>query len=349
MKNIFLLIDDITTTGGTERVACTLSSSLCQLGYNVTIHTLNFTKESIHFKINNEVKIENYENINRFHAIYQIIKKSKLVNTPIIVISMGKLSVDVALVSIFCKPNKLIFSEHISYESFGFIKRKIKKTAYKLASKVIFLTENDCNILTKHTHDDNKFDFIRNINPYYDSGTSISQFNDRQNIALAVGRLSYQKNFSALIDIWSKIDSTNWKLLIIGDGEEKNKLIKLSKGISNIEIIPATKKIDTYYNKAKVFLMTSRYEGLPMVLIESQYFGIPAIAYDCKTGPREIIINNRTGYIISNNDKETFTKKLNFLLQNNEELNRMHINSIKNHGEYSPDSILKKWIRIIEA
>lgn len=349
MKNIFLLIDDITTTGGTERVACILSNSFSKLGYNVTINTLNYSKKNVHFELSNEVNITSYNNINRLYAIYKIIKKANSINAPIIVISMGKLSVEVALISCFFRPKNLIFSEHVAYESFSFIKRIIKKLAYYLANKVIFLTENDRNIFTNNSHDNSKFDYIRNINPYYELDVPITGFNSRQNIALAIGRLSYQKNFATLIDIWSKSDTSNWKLLIIGDGEEKSKLIELSKEIPNIEIIPSTKNIDTYYNKSKIFLMSSRYEGLPMVLIESQYFGLPSIAYDCKTGPSEIIIHNETGYIIPNNNKEIFSNRLSFLLKNSEELSRMHLNSIKNHDEYSPNNILKKWIKIIEA
>lgn len=68
--------------------------------------------------------------------------------------------------------------------------------------------------------------------------------------------------------------------------------------MSSIKMFKTTDEICNYYNAAKIYAMTSLYEGLPMVLIESQSFGIPSVAYDCPTGPAEIITDNVNGFLI---------------------------------------------------
>lgn len=346
MKNIFILIDDITQTGGTERVACTLSNELYKKGYKVSLYSLKFSKKNINFELDKGVVLRSFQRENKYLALIKIMKNIKKNNGCLIVISMGRLSVDVAIASIIHRPNKVIFSEHISYKSFSGIKQAIKRVSYFFADKIVFLTKNDQMLFSKRGRKE-KYYTIKNINPYFSSNISISQFEKRSNIALAVGRLTYQKNFPALIDIWSKTDTSDWELIIIGNGEEKKTLENLAEHVKNIRFLPATSNISDYYNNAKLFLMTSHYEGLPMVLIESQYFGIPSIAYDCKTGPKEIIINNETGYIIPYNNACIFSEKLKLLINDHSKLSDMHINSIKNKDQYSPGNIIGNWISLI--
>lgn len=347
MKNIYILIDDISHTGGTERVACILCNELSTLGYSVFLYSLNFSKNSVKFDLNNGVTLKTFDKKNRYISLINIMKHIKKNSGCLITISMGKLSVDVALTSIFHRPEKIIFSEHISYESFNFFKRKIKKAAYYFADNVIFLTKHDCDILRNFNDENKKFSYIRNINPYFKSNVPIKDFSTRKNIAIAVGRLTYQKDFESLINIWKISKTEDWELLIIGDGDDFPKLASMISPSDNIKIIPATTDIASYYNDAKLLLMTSRYEGLPMVLIESQFFGVPSIAYDCKTGPKEIIIDNITGYVVPYGDKECFSMKLNSLISNHNLLYTMHNNALNTRNSYDPNVIIPKWKNII--
>lgn len=254
---------------------------------------------------------------------------------------MGKLSFISSLLSIIFKPYKLIFSEHISFESYNYLKRFLKKQSYKISNKVILLTQNDKNIINIKNST-----VIRNINPYYQS--NVTSYNSRKNIAIAVGRFTYQKNFERLIELWSIANINNWELMIIGKGENEEKLKELSKNNTSIHIMPSNNRLDEIYNNAKLMLMTSRYEGLPMVLIEAQHFGLPIISFDCKTGPAEIIKNNESGYLIDYNNDKDFVNKLVFLCNNNNELSRMNINAIKDSYRFSPENIIQDWIKTIE-
>ncbi|WP_446924827.1 glycosyltransferase, partial [Klebsiella pneumoniae] len=132
----------------------------------------------------------------------------------------------------------------------------------------------------------------------------------KEKIVLGVGRLTYQKNFMRLINIWKNIDTNGWRLCIVGDGEERKEILTFCRqnGIDNVEVYEATNNIDSWYKKSSALAMTSRYEGLPMVLIEAKNFGVPAIAFDCQTGPVEIIDND--GYVIDYDDDKEYGNKL---------------------------------------
>lgn len=346
-KNIFFLIDDITNFGGTERVTCTLSNHFSKLDFNVTIYSLKSTKGNPQFHLENKVKVISYSKGNWFNII-SLFKLSKSTKTPIIVISMGKLSVKSAMCSILHRPFKLIFSEHIAYESFSFFKKLIKRLSYLIADKIILLTDNDRKILSQAESD--KFATINNINPYFNEAQHINPFHNRKNIAVAIGRLSYQKNFGRLIDLWKKANINDWVLYIIGDGDEKNTLTSLIGNSENIKLIPANNNLIDYYQNAKLSIMTSRFEGLPMTLIESQYFGIPSISFNCKTGPCEIIIDNKTGYIIDYNRDDYFVEKLKFITMYNNQhiLENMHKQCLEYSRRYNPNFIIQKWLDIIK-
>ncbi|VDA79070.1 GalNAc-alpha-(1-_4)-GalNAc-alpha-(1-_3)-diNAcBac-PP-undecaprenol alpha-1,4-N-acetyl-D-galactosaminyltransferase [Klebsiella pneumoniae] len=120
----------------------------------------------------------------------------------------------------------------------------------------------------------------------------------KKNCVLAVGRLTYQKNFEALIQIWANLPEhirSAWELHIAGDGENKDTLRKLISELnvtSSVKLLGNVSNIKTEYLTASVLCMTSRYEGLPMVLIEAKDFAIPVISFDCPTGPAEIITDD---------------------------------------------------------
>lgn len=342
MKHIYLLIDDLSNTGGTERVATLIANQLNKNGYKITIFSLSLIKEEIFFPLDKNILIKSSNDKKfKFLEIIKILRLSSKNKNPVIIISMGKLSFVSSLLSIIFKPYKLILSEHISFESYNYLKKFLKKQSYKLANKVILLTDNDKKIINIKNST-----VIRNINPYYNN--KVNNYDSRKNIAVAIGRFTYQKNFERLIELWNTSNITNWELMIIGKGENEEKLKELSKNNTNIHITPPNNRLDKIYNNAKLMLMTSRYEGLPMVLIEAQSFGLPIISFNCKTGPAEIIINNESGYLIDYNNNEEFINKLVFLCNNENELSRMNINAIKNSYHFSPEEIIKDWIKTIE-
>ena len=169
---------------------------------------------------------------------------------------------------------------------------------------------------------------------------------------MAIGRLTAQKGFDKLLDIWKKIEEkdSEWELYIIGSGEDREKLLnqKENLNLKKVTFIENTKNIKEYYKKASIYLMTSRFEGLPMTLIEAQSFGLPIISYDIKTGPKDIVNDSEDGYLIKNDNSEEFIDKFLYLSQNREKIHEFSQKAYENSKRFKLDNIIKKWKEVLK-
>ena len=128
-----------------------------------------------------------------------------------------------------------------------------------------------------------------------------------------VGRLTNQKNQILLIKALSQIDDLNYKLIIVGNGREEINLrryIEQNKLKKRIKIIKNVSNANQYYIKSDVFILTSRFEGLPNVLIEAQLNKKFIISSDCPSGPKEILLNGKAGYLFRNESMNDLKKKI---------------------------------------
>ena len=112
---------------------------------------------------------------------------------------------------------------------------------------------------------------------------------------LAVGRYTHQKGFDMLVKAWESIDTTGWILRIAGSGDTLDNIP------SNVVTGPSP-DIRAEYLNAAFLVMSSRYEGLPMVLIEAQAAGLPAVSFACKCGPRDVITDGDDGILVQEGD-----------------------------------------------
>jgi amylovoran biosynthesis glycosyltransferase AmsD len=235
---------------------------------------------------------------------------------------MGRLSAQaVPLLKLLNIRAKIICNDHVSFKSFSRLIQIIKWPAYKMADKIVVLTEN--------------------------AVYSSQDIGYKEKIVLAVGRLTYQKNFQRLISLWKKINSSGWKLVIIGSGEDRAELEELisKNGLKNVFIENPSHKLDEWYKKSSLLVMTSRYEGLPMVLIESKNFGLPAVAFNCQTGPVEIIKDDC--FVIDYDDDPEFIRKVDALLENEILRHELSNNSLKNAENFTGNTILKEWLSVL--
>jgi len=314
-------------------------------GHTVDIYSLN--DDIPFYKVNSTVSIYTGVEKNFFKKYTDILKLiNKKSYDNVMVISMGKLSLLINFFFYFCRVNvNLVSCDHVSVESFSLLKRRLKLLSYKYASKVIVLTSNDKKYLEAHKI--KNVEVIPNASPFESLSEEYDNILIRRKRVLAVGRLTKQKSFTDLIKIWERCNTNNWILTIVGDGEEREDLISLSESldIKNIEFLTATKDIEKYYLDSQVLAMTSIYEGLPMVLIEAKSFGIPTIAYDCKTGPSEIICND--GYVIKERNIEQFVYMLNNILNDDMLRSKLSERAKFNAERYSHEEIYKLWSKVM--
>lgn len=167
---------------------------------------------------------------------------------------------------------------------------------------------------------------------------------------LAVGRLCYQKGFDRLVEVWDKVASQvpDWKLEIIGGGEDEEKLRHYieSKGLADRIIIRSAKsdEMPKIYRDASIYVMTSRYEGLPMALLEAQAVGLPIVSFDCKCGPKDIVTDGEDGYLVNEGDIDTMAQRLIRLMTDEDLRIEMGANAFRNSDRFSESVVMLQWL-----
>ena len=164
-------------------------------------------------------------------------------------------------------------------------------------------------------------------------------------VVLAAGRLCEQKNFEDLIESWSLVPDSvrdGWTLRIAGDGPLRPELERLASAVPGISIGPAD-DMKAEYAAASVFALTSRYEGLPMVLLEAQAAGLPIVSYTCKCGPRDVLSDGSDGYLVPEGDTAAFAARLGALMADDVLRTRMSETALESWARYAPERILPMW------
>src|SRR5690606_878761 len=134
----------------------------------------------------------------------------------------------------------------------------------------------------------------------------------------------------------------DWSLAIFGQGPEKAALQSLIEQLglqAVVHLHEPIKAIDQEYLSSSVLALTSRYEGLPMVMLEGQACGLPMVAYACKCGPRDIIHHGENGFLVSPGDREGFAKRLIQLIGDTELRKRMGRKARAFSSEFSEENI----------
>lgn len=194
-------------------------------------------------------------------------------------------------------------------------------TSYlKVSDKLCLLSSNYEGRILPYVHpsNHNKIISINNPNtfPHLTAGKT-----DKENIVLYVGRLiDPQKNLRDFIDSWKIFNKRNptWKALIIGDGPDRQNYEDYSqkRKVKNIEFLGNQKDVGDFYSKAKIFCMTSLYEGWPMVLPEAMAHGCVPVVFDTFEGLHDIVEDGVSGLIVKPFDTKEMAEKLNILANN---------------------------------
>lgn len=171
--------------------------------------------------------------------------------------------------------------------------------------------------------------------------------------AISVGRLSEQKGFDMLIDAWKIVAKKHpdWVLNIYGEGGLKTSLerqINDNNLSSSLHLCGPTKNVTERYADSSIYVMSSRFEGFGLVLVEAMACGLPCISFDCPYGPSDIINNNKDGLLVDNGNVEKLAESIIYLIDNNEERIIMGKNALKSSQRYTIDNIMTKWTELFK-
>jgi N-acetylgalactosamine-N,N'-diacetylbacillosaminyl-diphospho-undecaprenol 4-alpha-N-acetylgalactosaminyltransferase len=171
---------------------------------------------------------------------------------------------------------------------------------------------------------------------------------------LAVGNMENRvKQFDKLIYCYSKSDlvNKNIKLIILGEGIFRCELERYVREIKLEHLIEFKGKIDNpfpYYKNAYFTILSSKNEGFPNVLLESLACSTPVIAFDCLSGPTEIILNKENGLLVEDQNSDKLTKAMNLFVEDKELYSYCKENAFDSIQQFSLDNIGKQWLDLMQ-
>lgn len=363
--------------GGEERVLLNVLKNLVELNYDVDLLITwnhgknNLFENEIPKKVNYKFLFDNYNGKSKIiKEIYRLRTKTTYLKKVEKIIEEKKYDVIIDYSSNLLKYKNfdikvpifawihfsLTFGEQLSTDKIEKYKKQYKKYD-KILTICDTMRDEFVEILgmdktkVELVYNPINLEIIRkkaeNVNPKYGNYLKEDYF-------LQVSRLTQQKQPEHLVDIYYKLKQRGIKekLYFIGNGE-KVKLIKQKIKEYNLEddiiLLGQIENPYPFFKNAKLFLHTAKYEGLPTVLLESLAFGTPVVAYDCPTGPKDILgKNSEYGELIPLNDKDTFVKRVYELIDNNEKYENYKKMSLIRANDFSMETNKLKLKKLVE-
>lgn len=233
------------------------------------------------------------------------------------------------------------------------------KTAAEAGERIVLLSPFymdsfiDQYSLQKHS---SKISAIPNPLPYIPGAAP--QWEDKENVILFVGRLAMEKRVDIILGLWGRLSrnpvsrsvADSWRLVIVGDGPCRKELESIAQklGLKRCTFAGKTTEVQKYYSKAKVLLLTSRFEGFPMCLIEAQKFGCIPVSFDICPGVRDIL-DNGSGVLAKQDDTDDLETKVAELIADDDRLQKMSGIAVSNSERFSIDKVGRMWDNLIES
>lgn len=357
MIKVCFLLGGFQGNGGIGRVTSILVNRLCQ-DRDLEIHTISYIQDDrpMLYDINTEVHghrlftspCSMMKAIVLHHAIRQvrtILRKEKID----LLIACGALYYPLGILACRGSSAQCICWEHTNPASSADhrFQNLCRKFAEKRCAHMVVLTKSAEEYYKQH-YPACKDRLTQIYNPIAEGASRSSRYHSESKKIISVGRLSYQKNFERLVSIAARIlpQYPDWSWDIYGDGELKNSLQALiDEHHLGAQLTLKGQVSDLYerYGAYAFMVMTSRYEGFPMSLIEGAANRIPLISFDIPTGPNEIISDGVNGYLIEPNSDEDMIDRIRSLIEAPALRESMSNEAYQLTGAFTLERILEQW------
>ena len=369
--NITIFIESLAGPAGAERSATLIAKSLIKIGYNVNIIVVDDGNSFYEIpkkcriiamnlnKLSNNYIIGFINNIKRIFLIKKILYKNNIK----FIISFTTRANILAILSCFGIATKCYISQHspslidknyITQDKIrSFIWILLSRIFYRFANKSIFVSQY-LNDYTTWVPKNKKYTIYNPLpNTIYESNKKPEiKLMNKYKYIVGMGRLINQKGFDLLIKSFSIIENKNpeWRLVIIGDGDQGNVLKEYSKTLGVFEKIIFCGKLYNPFSilvQCQIFVLSSRWEAFGNVITEAMSLGLPVISFDCPGGPREIIDHKVNGLLVKPHSTKELANTINQLINDDLLRNRIKTQAIKVNNKYSLKNIGKQWNNLL--
>lgn len=357
--NLCFFSGDITRSGGTERVAILIANELNKdERYKVSFVSLTENKKDTFFKLDENIQrnvLYKEEVKGLTHILGYINRLKKVVKSNNI---DALIDID-GIIDIYSIPVKWLTGvKVISWEHFNIyhhpnqkMRSYVRKFAVKYLDAIVTLTEQD----KRYYNEELKFKCpIKAIcNPVIDRKKD-NIYNKSSKVIISVGRLTYQKGFDRLVDVAEIVlkKHSDWKWLVFGEGEdyaELQKSINEKKLSNNLKLMGNVNNIEEQYRESSIFVMTSRFEGLPMTLLEAKSYKLPIVSFDIKTGPRECVLDEVNGYLVQDENIKLLSDRICDLVEDDKKRINFSQHALDNTEKFDINKIVDKWKMLLNS
>lgn len=357
---ILIVVNNL-SGGGAEKVAVDLANELIQ-SHKISVLTLSdkddkfILNDGIHrIKLNQRVKSANFLNgiSNNIKRLYKLKKAIVKENPTVVITFMNRTNIRVLLSLLFTKI-PVIITEHNypGLNKMNFFWEILRRFTYTNAFKLVSVSQGISDW----------FDFLdksKKVVIYNPTFTSIENngVKDLSNKTLykkitAMGRLEKVKGFDILITAFKEVirNHNEWKLEIIGEGKERKSLQKLIYDLeleNSVKLSGFNLKPHSMIQESDIFVLSSRNEGLGNVILEAMKCSVPVISTDCPVGPKEIIDNEVDGILTLNEDVESLSNAMSYLIENKDVREKLVRNAWVKLEKFSNSAIYKQWKELL--
>jgi glycosyltransferase involved in cell wall biosynthesis len=169
-------------------------------------------------------------------------------------------------------------------------------------------------------------------------------------VVLAVGSLAYQKGFDLLLAAFAACGVADSQLVIVGRGEWRSRLLAQAQALSianRVTLVDFDPNPFRYMARADLFVLPSRFEGFPNVLVEAMACGAPVVAFDCATGPREILGESEHGILVAAQDCAGLAGAIREVLRSPQRAARLRALSSKRAGDFEAGRVVGEWVGLL--
>lgn len=364
-KKICFFSGDITRSGGTERVASMIANELVEReGFQIVFLSIVEQQEEMFFPLSDRISRYVLDERKTWIApgpgylpliprLRKFLKEQEI-----------SCIVDIdTILDILTVPAKrglpvtLIAWEHFNYgyqwpsERYRKFRKKICGYTARHADEIVTLTERDMENYKKCL---GRKDRIQTIyNPVKRKQPDTKNVPNREKMLITVGRLTQIKGIDYLCKIAPDIlkKYPDWSWYVLGAGEDRPLLedtIRKEQLQDQLILTGNVPDVEGYLQRASIYVMTSRSEGLPMCLLEAMEQGVGCISFDIPTGPAEIIMEGKNGYLITPFDLEQMKEKISILIENEELRKHFSEQTSETVQRFDMNVILQKWTKLLK-